>query len=55
MRKVTLLVSITTTEVPTKDGQLSTLTKLLRLRLKDLIQNSDSTETDHSTLDPDFQ
>jgi hypothetical protein len=43
------------TTVPTKDGRLSTLTNLKKLKMMVLIKTSDGTETDHSTLDPDSQ
>jgi ABC-type phosphate transport system auxiliary subunit len=38
-----------------KDGELSTLMKLRRNQLKVLTKTGDSTLTDHSTLDQDFQ
>ena len=43
------------TEETTKSGQYSTLTKLERMRRRDLIRTSVSIETDHSTSDQDFQ
>jgi len=40
---------------PTRDGRFSILTKHQRFQLKDLTKNTDSTLTDHSTSDQDFQ
>jgi hypothetical protein len=43
-----------TTEL-TRDGELSILTKLKRMLLKDLMMNGASIATDHSTSDHFFQ
>jgi len=40
---------------PTRDGRSSILTKHQRFQLKDSTKNMDSTSTDHSTSDQDFQ
>jgi hypothetical protein len=53
-KKVKLLELPITTTKPTKNGELSILTRQRRLKLKVLMKNSVSTLTDHSTLDPDF-
>jgi hypothetical protein len=42
------------TEVKLKSGQFSMLTKLIKLRLRDLMKNLVFTSTDHSTLYPNF-
>jgi hypothetical protein len=39
----------------TRDGELFILIKLLRNQKPDIIQNSDSISTDHSTSDQDSQ
>jgi hypothetical protein len=39
--------------VSNKDGELSILIKLIRLKLRDSMKNLDSTSTDHSTSDQD--
>jgi len=54
MRKQQLLESKREPTMPTKDGELSTLT-IQPLRPRDLIRNSDSTSTDHSTSSQDSQ
>jgi hypothetical protein len=51
MKKVDKLSFGTNTMVQTRDGRLHTLMKPRRKLLKDLMKNSDSTSTDHSTLD----
>jgi hypothetical protein len=59
MRKVRPLLSTIKTEtiktMPTKDGRLSTLTKLIRSEPRDSTKNSVSISTDHSTSDPECQ
>jgi hypothetical protein len=40
---------------PTRDGRYSILIKHQRFQRKDSTKNSDSTSTDHSTSDLDFQ
>jgi hypothetical protein len=55
MKKEELLVYGATMEATIKSGLSSMLTKLARLKIKDLIKTSDSTETDHSTLDLECQ
>jgi hypothetical protein len=55
IRKDKLVLSTRDMVVPTKDGRLSILTKLLMSQLKDLTKNSVCTSVDHSTLYPDFQ
>jgi hypothetical protein len=38
-----------------RDGRSSILTKLKQFNPRDFMRTSDSTSTDHSTSDPDFQ
>jgi len=40
---------------PTRDGKFSILTSNQRFQLKDSTKNTDSTSTDHSTSNQDFQ
>lgn len=54
-RKVKQLVSGATTEETTKSGQSFMLTRPARLKTRVSIKTSDSTETDHSISDQDFQ
>jgi hypothetical protein len=55
MKKEELLVFGATTEATIKSGQSSMLTRPIRLKKRDLIKTSDSTETDHSILDQECQ
>jgi len=55
MLKHNKLESGATTEATTKSGLSSMLTRLERLKRRDLIKNLDSIETDHSISDLDFQ
>jgi len=55
MLKDNKLVSGPTMEADIKSGLSSMLTRLERLIPRDLIRNSDSTETDHSTSDQECQ
>jgi hypothetical protein len=55
MKKEELLVYGATTEATIKSGQSSMLTRPIRLKKRDLIKTSDSTETDHSILDQECQ
>ena len=49
------LLSMENTPEPIRDGMFSILTRPRRFQERDLTQNSDSIEIDHSTLDQDFQ
>jgi len=51
MRKLVRLLSTRTLVQLTRDGMSSILIKLERMRLRDLMKNSVSTSTDHSTSD----
>jgi len=51
MRKPERLLLTRTMVESTRDGMLSILIKLPRMRLRDLMKNSVSTSTDHSTSD----
>jgi hypothetical protein len=53
--KVKQLVSGVTIMVNTKNGMLSILTKLMLLQQRERTKTSDSTSTDHSTLDQECQ
>jgi len=55
MLKVKRLLSTTDTTELTRDGESFMLTKQVNQQAKDTTANSDSTSTDHSTSDQDFQ
>jgi hypothetical protein len=55
MLKVNQSLSIRNTVELIRDGQLSILIRQIQSKIRDSMQNSDSTAADHSTSDPDSQ